>query len=222
MRIELVDGGFNEVIKNAVIKEVFCDYNGSCTVHFYEKPPKKLNIGCSSYNRQYGIPVSEDGRTLFISNWETGLFAYDIMSGSVVWHLKDCKITSIVVCQTYVVTQKFGTSIIKLDIGSGEILSEIKSGTIETQFFLNGSYILVNSIKGKLVVVDTDKMTVVKKYNPKVVNPSNSLSILIQNAVLDGNRLSIAGLEDDGQGASLGIINQRAFARVIDTNFISK
>jgi|GEM_PF-2093005 len=218
MRIKYIDGGFIEIIENGIVEKVICDYDGVCTVYFYDKPPKELNVGCSSYNRQFGMPVSDDGCKLFVSSWEKGLFAYDIMSGSVLWQLKDKKITSIVVHPTYVVTRKDETSIIKLDIESGKVLAEIKSGTIVSQFDLGGSYILVNSIKGKLSVVDTEKMLIIKKYSPKVVNPSNCLSMLIQNAVLKGNVLIVSGVEDY-PNKEYGVSAPRPFERVIDADF---
>lgn len=219
MRLEPIDGGFVEVIENGIVEKIFCMYDGICTVYFYDKPPKKLNVDCSSYNKQYGIPVSKDGQKLFFSSWEEGLFAYDIFSGTILWKMKGTKITSIIVHDTYIITKKYCASIIKLDIDSGEVLAEIKSGTIERDFDLGGSYILVDSIKGKLSVIDTEKMLVVKKYNPKIVNPSNSLSVSIHDATLQGNTLTISGAEEVQTSRTYNETNYKAFNRVIDTDF---
>ena len=218
MRIKYIENGFITTIENEIVEKVVCKYDGICTVCFYDKPPKELNIGCSFYNSQFGIPVSDDGRILFVSSWEYGLFAYDIMSGSVLWQLKDKKITSIVVHPTYVVTRKDTSSIIKLKIENGEMLAEIRSGTIVQQFDLGGSYILVNSIRGKLSIIDTDKMLVVKKYASKIVNPSNCLSFLIQDAVLQDYELTISGVEEypDKDYKASG---QKYFSRIIDNDF---
>ena len=67
IRIEYIDGGFVEIIENEIVEKAVCNYNGICTVYFNDKdkPPKELNVGCSSYNRPYGIPISDDG-----SNWD--------------------------------------------------------------------------------------------------------------------------------------------------------
>jgi len=45
MRIEYIDGGFVEIIKNKIVEKVVCNYNGICTVYFNDKdkPPKELN-----------------------------------------------------------------------------------------------------------------------------------------------------------------------------------
>jgi hypothetical protein len=89
MRIEDTEYSFIEIIENGIVEKIVCKDDGICTVYFYEKPPKELNVGCSSYNRDYGIPVSEDGSKLFTGSWEKGLggnkkglCAYDIESGS--------------------------------------------------------------------------------------------------------------------------------------------
>jgi WD40 repeat protein len=220
VRIEYTEYGFITKIENSYVDKVLCKYDESCTVYFYDRPSKELKVRCSSYNSQFGLPVSEDGRLLFVSSWEEGLFTYDIMSGAILWHLKDKKITSIVVYPSYIITQKFGASIIKLDINNGKILGEIKSGTIEMQFPLSGSYILVNSIKGKLSVVDTDKMLVAKNYSTKIVNPLDCLSLLIQDAQIQNEALMISGIEDY-PNKRCESSSPKPFVRAIDSNFWS-
>jgi hypothetical protein len=61
MRVETIKCGFITIIENGIVEKVVCKYDDVCTVHFYKKPPKELNLGCDSYNSQYGTPVSEDG-----------------------------------------------------------------------------------------------------------------------------------------------------------------
>ena len=223
IRIERIDGGFVEFIENGVIEKVVCMYDGTCTVFFYGKSPKAFNVGCSSYNSQYGIPVSEDGRKLFVGSWEKGLFVYEISSGEILWKLKGSKVTSIIVQRTYVIAKKYGSSIVKLDIDNGAVLAEIKSGTIERQFYLGNHNILVDSIKGRLCVLNFENMSIVKdygsKFNSKIINPTNSLSVLIQDATLQGNALTLHGVEQEQSSNTLKLSSQKHFSRVIDSAF---
>ncbi|MCC7572638.1 MAG: PQQ-like beta-propeller repeat protein [Candidatus Methanofastidiosum sp.] len=225
MRIENIEDGFMEIIENGVIEKVVCKYDGICTVYFYDKPPKELNVGCSSYNSQYGIPVSVDGSKLFVGSWEKGLggkekglLAYDIASGSLLWRLAEGKIRSIFVYSNYLIVLKAGASIMKLNIDSGVVLEQIKSSAIEHLFDLGFPYALVDAIAGKLSVVDVEEMLIVRKYGSQIVNPSNCLSVLIQDAALHGEALTIYGVEDYPD-KNYQLSGPQKFERVIDKNF---
>lgn len=222
MRIESIDGGFTEIIENGIVEKVICLYDGTCTIYFYDKPPKKLSLGCSSYHSQYGIPVSIDGRKLFIGNWEKeaggydkGLHAYDIETESLLWRLGEGKIRQIYVYENYLIVLKAYDSIYKIDIHSGTVLWQIKSGTIENAYDLGYPNVLVDAVKEKLCVLNVEKMSIVKKYgtiyNSKIINPSNSISLVITDASVQGNELTISGFESD----------QKQFRRIIDADFHS-
>jgi len=225
MRIEYTEYGFTEIIENGIVEKIVCKYGGICTVHFYEKPPKELNVGCDSYNRQYGIPVSEDGSKLFIGSWakgegghKKGLSAYDIETGSLLWNSPDGKIRSIFVYSTYLIAVKSYSAIFKYDINNGSKIGEIKSGTVDHMYDLGFPYVYIDSFKGKQSIVDVEKMSVVKKYNENVVNPSSCLSVLVQNVVLKDNVLTIFGIEEypnRDYSKSGGV----AFSRIIDSDF---
>jgi len=229
MRIEGIDRGFIHFIENGVVEKVVATYDGVCVVHFYDKPSKKLHIENASYDYHYGLPVSADGFTLFYSDWDTGLHAYDIMSGTVRWHLKKKKIRGIFVYSDYLIALQAYTSVLKIDIASGEVLDEIKSGTLEKQFDLNGVHILVHSIRGKLSVLDPETMAIVKSYGSiyksKIINPLDSLSVMLLSAVLQDNTLTLTGWEKDPSrdpnSYERDSNEHERFTRVIDTEFDS-
>ena len=76
-----------------------------------------------------------------------------------------------------------------------------------------------NAMAGKQSILDVEKMLIIKKYNKKIVNPSNSLSVLIQNVALHGNILSISGVEEVQFRRPWSEANQKPFNRIIDTDF---
>lgn len=217
MRIERIHGGFIEYLDHEFIEKICCSYDNSCVVHYHDRPPQKLLIECSSYNSQYGYPVSEDGRMLFVGSWENGLMAYDIATNELVWHLQTALVTSIIVYSSYVVAEIYYNAIVKLDIHTGEILSAIRSGTIAFTRELKAPYIIVDRIRGRLAIVDTSEMTVVKAYKNKIVNPNNCGCILIQDYRVNNNALSISGIESY-PNQDYKILGEERFTRVIDTN----
>ena len=234
MRLELTKEGFVEFFENGSIEKVVCnsyyrpdtDSNeGICTVHFYGKPPKELNIGCDSYNSQYGIPVSEDGTKLFIGSWykglggyEKGLLAYDIDSGSVLWRFKEGKIGAIFVYGKYLIVEKAYTAVYKLDIDNGGILAKISSTTLQQLFHLEYPYVFGDTISGKRSVINVESMEVVKKYNTKVVNPFDCLGLVIQDVSINRNTLVISGFEEC-PNRNYSIKGTKDFVRVIDNDF---
>ena len=223
MKIENTTSGFVETIEKAGIERIECNYNGICTVHFYDRQPRALSVGCSFFNSQYGIPVSQDGTRLFVGSWEAGLCAYDIFSGTLIWRHKPGKIRNILVYPSFLIVSRAYTSIVKIDIQTGKVLAEIRSGTLEHIFDLGAPYIFADTISGKHCIIDTEKMIVVKKYASKVVNPSDCLSLIVRNAVLQDNVITISGLEKYPQknlDAKI-LIGGTPFSRVIDPNFIT-
>ena len=222
MRIENIDFGFVEVIEHSGIEKIICKYNGICTIYFYDRPPCQINIGCSSFNAQYGIPISEDGRKLFVGSWEMGLCAYDILSGTQLWKYKSGKIRNIFVYPDFLIVARAYSSVVKVDIETGTLLSEIRSGTLERIFKLDTSFIFADTISGKHSVIDIDKMCVVKKYPAKIINPHNCLSLMVRDAVLKENILTIIGLEEYPQKnfTPNTFVRCKPFSRIIDPNFI--
>ncbi len=223
MQIEYIENGFLEVVNNNIVEKIICDYDGYCTIYFFNKPLRKINVGCSVFNRQYGIPISEDGNKLFVGSWEKGLYAYDITSGKVLWRFKPGKIRNIFVQSKYLIALRAYTSIIKIDINTGELLAEIKSGTIEHIFNIGLPYVFADTIAGKHCVVDTEKMIIFKKYSSKITNPADCLSLMIQNVELQGGKLIISGIEEYPQKTLLEkhmhILGGKSFRRKIDPNF---
>lgn len=221
MRLETTDSGFVEIIEKANIEKILCRYNDSCTVFFYDKPPKELHTECSVYNAQYGMPVSDDGSKLFVGSWEKGLHAYSTESGELLWKFRPGRIRDIFVYPEFLIVSRAYTSILKLDIETGHLLGDIKSGTLERIFFLDPSYIFADTVSGKHAVIDVEKMTVVKKYSSKDVNPKDCLSLTITSVALQNSTVTIQGLEQypkkrfDPHAGAVG----KPFSRVVDRDF---
>ena len=228
MQLQRIEKGFIEVVKNERIERLECMHDGSCTV-FYRNNlnlPERLDVGCTAYNRQYGIPVSEDGSKLFVGCWEKGsaqkgrgLVAYDIESGSSIWKLNEGRIRMIFVYKEYLIVTKANAAIYKIDINNGEVLATVKGAGIEYTHDLETPYILVDSLSGKLSVLNVESMCVVKRYSQKIINPSACLSITINDATLSENRLTITGFEMQSYSPP-NLNNPVKYTRVIDDQFI--
>jgi len=217
IKIRQIKNGFEQKFKNNIIEKITYEHldienpnnkSSICKVYFHDNSSKEflLKYFCCVYNNQYGIPVSEDGRKLFIGTWDKGLIAYDIASGKIIWKYKPSKIRNIFVYSKYLIVARTSASIVKLDIETGKLLAEIKSGTLEHIYDLGYPYIFAETISGKHSVVDIDDMLIVKKYNPKEVNPKNIL--IFHKVFLQDNNLIVSGVN-----------GSKKISKVIDSNF---
>lgn len=209
MQIKPFTNGFEEIIDSDVVQKIVSTYDGLCKIYFRDGKTKCVTTNCTAYNSQFGIPTSLDGQIMFVSSWENGLTAYNVDSNSKRWCYKSTRIRSVYVYQTYVVALKYGESIIKFDINNGKKLGELRSGTLEFLYELCAPFVLANTFRGKLSVINTETMSIEKIYQNQKINPSKAISFLIQKAAIERNKLVISGLE-----------NQKPFNRIIDTAFI--
>ena len=236
IRIEVIEGGFVEHFTHDTIEKVVCMYNnnsighnfeeydGKCTVYYLNSAPRELSVYCSVYNAQYFVPISNDGTKLFIGSWykglgnkKMGLLAYDIMSGNILWRFAEGRIREIFVYTDYLIALKANSAIFKIDINNAVVLAQIKSKTIEAMFVLEYPFVLVDTIEGTLSLLDVEKMLIVKKYNQKIINPSNCLGLVILDVALQDKTLIITGYEEY-PNRNFTIADKKNFRRVIDTD----
>lgn len=200
MDIIRTSNGFTEILEHSVINHIEFDFNGTCKVFYSDGTVKNVIIRANVYHLQYGIPASEDGTILFLGNWDDGIWAIDINTNMLRWHIRQKKVRKIFAYDQYITALKQGSSIYKIDIKTGEILAEIRSSTIEKYFKLDNQRVLVDRIKGKLSIVNTQKMIVEKTFSREEVNPNSCLSLIIQKAFYMDGDLYISGFEKFAQG----------------------
>lgn len=81
----------------------------------------------TSYNHQFGISVSFDGRFLFVQTWDKGLFCYDARTGVLVWRTKRrFGITTVFVNENTLAVHQHDRALQLLDMETGEVLKEKK------------------------------------------------------------------------------------------------
>ena len=270
MNIENFSGGFVQYYDNKVIEKITFkedninvgidiltvnrdekiskmdkfEYTRTCMVYFHNRRPKELNNikFCGVYNRQYGIPVSEDGSKLFVGVWERGeselkrgLCAYDIESDSLLWHVNEGRIRQVFVYSNYLIALSAANAIFKINIEDGVVSGKIKSGTIENIIDIGFPYIFVDELSGKLCVIDVEDMSTVKNYGSpyksKIVNPLNCHGISIYNVVLKDDVLIVSGSESYPNGVGIPGPNDlydpyapypsEPFERVLDADFFA-
>ena len=199
VRVEKFKGGFTTYFQDHTVSKVVSYYDKTCVIHYTDGSQRTIELTGKDvvdvYNSQFGVPVSDDGSKLFLSSWENGLAAFDTGTNAVLWRYKRSRITKVFIFPDYLVTKRRYESILKFDIDTGELLGMVKSGTLERMFHLVGQYVLVDSYRGKLSIIDTENMTVVKQFPQKLINPFECLSFVIREAEFKENKVIIRGFE---------------------------
>ena len=208
-----------QTYSNPLIEKIVLDLEGHCTIWFRDGRIVKHCLNCEAvYQGQFGIPVSLDGRLLFLSSWETGLTAYDTVSGELLWRYKRSRICKVFPYEEFVLAHRYGMGLVKLEITTGTVLQEIKSGTVERCFYLDGKHLLLDRWRGKLTVLDGETMKAVKTYSEKAYNPDDCYSLVITSAYLQEGALVVEGFENYAN-RNMSLSNQHIFCRIIDPAF---
>lgn len=216
--VEKKQDGFFETLSDGDITSARFFFDGLSEIYYANG--RKLTIPqCGDvYQRQFGIPFSLDGKLMFYYSWEKGVEAISLETGVPIWKLRAKHAGRIAVYDTYIIVIQQEIAVLKVDIATGEILTRIGCDA-ERRFDLEGPYQLVDSIRGKLSVLDTRDMTVRKKYSPLRINPNRLPSCVIREAKLEGNVLSISGFEERATPLGSPFQEPTLFTRVIDENF---
>ena len=220
--------GFFEIIDSDTIATLTFFFNGRCIIQYADGTCNTINVDVDTYNDQFGVPVTEDGKTMFVGYWykKKGLIAIDTDTGNVKWQSHINKVKKIYVYPGCIIAARYNNGLMKFDSETGELLASFKSSTLMFTHWLNERLLLLDSGYGRLCIVDTNSMQTVKKYNDATVNPNDCHSIAIQKVYTKNNELHICGLEAYPNGQFIDSNGNRTnadskFDRIIDDNWTS-
>ena len=101
-----------------LIKTLEYDLDGTLTV--FGQDGRIVNVfqtpASTAFNRQYGTPISPDGKLVFIGVWDKGLFCYSIPDGRLVWKQGPGKVRKILVCDTELIVEMCDRGIYRRNI----------------------------------------------------------------------------------------------------------
>ncbi len=204
---------YSQKYHNSKIDQILLYSIGLCEIRYTDGSRKSIPIPGAL---QYGLPLSKDGRILFVSSLENGLTAYDLENASILWRYRTTRITKLLILPAFVIAVNPGTSLLKLGLSSGRVLDTLKSATIDNAFLLNDQYLLADSIGGNVCTVDIARLRIATSYDKEAVNPNQCPRLVITDANLTNHTLTISGFEAYSAGTS----TQMDFTRILDNHFL--
>jgi len=182
-------------VQNSVINFVECYYRkGYIRVFYNDGTEKSFSMPIDVYNEQFrNVPISAERNWIFWGSWEKGICAYDLITGEVIWRIKGWKFTNILVFDKYLVTAQQYKKLLRLNIENGEILDEVKSGTLGSVYKLDDRYFYADSMSGIGTIYDVADMAVYKRYPKKTFPSDHPYGFSIRDLWLEDNHIFAEG-----------------------------
>ncbi len=196
MQITRYVGGFTQTMTHPTVRALDCDCTqGTCTVQYADGSTRTHMIGCTVFNAQYGIPVSDDGQVLFVTSWEHGLRAVDAASGETRWQYPQSGLAQLILSGDRIFAHRLSKSLIALDAQTGAVSATLPLHDSDGIALLSPNRGLAWSNGGRARLIDLDTVTIARRYTGHEINPNRCLSVLIQSAAIEDDRLVLRGIE---------------------------
>lgn len=211
--------GFLQHYQNPLIDKIQFCFDGNCVIYLKDGSTRTHFVDCGvSYNKQFGIPISPDGMLLFVSSWEKGLTAYHTLTGEKIWHFRSTRIGTVLAYSNFLLAHRYCSALLRLDLSTGTLIQETKSGTIECIQRLDERYVFIDRLRGKYCVIDAETEEIYKNYPNKTVNPRNCWSLCIRTLFLEDGQLYAEGFEGY-PNKDYNNEQQEDFYRMLDADF---
>ncbi len=196
-----INNNGNELIINYEmserIRKITYNTSGECKVFDVsgEVISQFKTICTIGYNQQYGTPISNDEKLLFIGSWERGIFCYEILTGKLSWKKGPGKVRRIIVSEDKLIIEMCDRGIYQRDAKSGELLKEFKIPYCDNMYVLSDKEILVGPKRNQYIILSTTDLSIIKQFHWSMLNVNESLLFSINTAKIENDYLLINGVE---------------------------
>ena len=150
----------------------------------------------SSYNFQFGIAVSFDGKCVFVQTWENGLFCLDARTGEKLWRTKSRRgITGIFVNDNTLLCHQRERALQLIDIHTGEVLAE-KRPAVDWGFTAIGHKTVVCGVRARRwEVIDAETLETKLAFTHKQFTGGHE-NYRINHIAMDGSEMVVRGFKN--------------------------
>jgi len=219
MKIESVPNSLPIHFDNDKIRTLIYDTTGNLTV-VNNKGEHILSFQTKAevaYNRQYGTPISEDGKYVFIGTWEQALICYSLEDGSLIWKESPGKVRNIVVHKDLLFVEMADRGIYVRDIKTGRLIKEVKMSSINKLVLVKPTEIFAGHKNSTYFLLKLPSLEIKAEIKVKSLNINNCLSFIVLNAYYKDNVLMINGWEQYRNG-NYNDTTQGSFERPVSIN----
>ena len=151
----------------------------------------------SSYNIQFGIAVSLDGKFLFVQTWENGLLCLNSRTGAVVWRTKSKRgITNVFVNEDTLLCHQHERALQLLDLHTGEVLAEKRPATAWGFTFLDHRHILCQVTARRWEIIDAQTMETKEVFSHSDFTGGHTDCCISEITRTEDGRIKISGFQN--------------------------
>ena len=185
------NGKFIVYYSDSVITKIIANWiDKTMEVYAGEVLLSKFNT-CTldSLVNDHGMPVDEEGTTVFVYDWDTGVYAYDVRSGQLLWHNKRVKCVGLLMyCnhKLYGFVRNQRMAVMKAE--SGEVILSDTKMNVEDYYELPNHRFFYGPKRHKWYIMDLDTLENIYTFPNELVNPHDGL---LHSVVQKGDSLLI-------------------------------
>lgn len=184
--IRLITLDFDSTLDNADVTVFFADDSSA------EWTTKWI----SSYNFQFGLAVSSDGKYVFVQTWENGLFCLNSHTGEKIWRTKSKRgITSVFVNDNTLLCHQRERMLQLLDMHTGEVLLEKRPATAWGFTSIDHNHIVCQVTARKWELIDTNTLETRKTFSHREFSGGHE-NYCINHIELDGREIIVRGFQN--------------------------
>ena len=183
----------------------------SNVVTFYDRDNKDSSVDVSryldiehSYQSQYGVSLTDDGKFFFLQSWKSGLFCFELETGLLVWHCKRKKPCELVVRDKTVICRFMDQCVDAFNVETGELVAHYPLGYDTIFRPLDDDYYLVGPKRGKYLIL-SGYLREIAVIPYALLNPKMFDTFIVNEACFAAGGISISGFEYSGASHSIAI-----------------
>lgn len=157
----------------------------------------------TSYNYQFGVAVSFDGKYLFAQTWENGLLCLDTRTGERIWKTKSKRgITNLFVNDNTILCHQRERSLQLLDLHTGEILKEKRPATAWGFTQINNSCIVCQVTARRWEIINPETLETKVVFSHREFTGGHE-DYCVNDIKLNGNILTVRGFKNVWDNSSV-------------------
>lgn len=150
----------------------------------------------SSYNYQFGVAASFDGKYVFVQTWDNGLFCLNAHTGEKLWRTKSKRgITSIFVNGNTLLIHQHERALQLVDIHTGEVLKEKRPATAWGFTAIDHKHIVCHVTARRWEIIDAETLETKKVFSHRDFTDGHE-NYCINYIKMDGQELVVRGFQN--------------------------
>lgn len=200
MEIVNFSGGFKTRYFSGRIKESVAYYDtNSVWFNYFSGEINEVmlpaQIEIDSYNSQFGINVTRDGRYFFIQSWDRNkIYCFRITDCRKMWDTKIRHPYGLCVHDEFLICYAMHDGVYRIELDKGTVVAHYKCTYTRFFRFLNNSLFLIGPIKNEYKIMNFD-FKQLSAIPIGIANPNQYDTFLITEAALQGKSVVLAGFE---------------------------